>query len=66
MGVSGQPPVLNAAAVSAADWWVFTILVAMVIATIFAFHALVWLLVTNLVDGTLAGSTSDVFCGYPA
>ena len=43
-----------------------TILVAMVIATTFALLAPVWLLAMNLVDGTLAGSTSDVFCGHPA
>ena len=43
-----------------------TILVAMVIVTTFALLALIWLLATNLVDGTLAGSTSDVFCSCPA
>ena len=43
-----------------------TIVVAMVIATILAFLAPVWLLATCLVDSTLAGSTSDVFCSCSA
>ena len=43
-----------------------TISVTIVIATIFVLLALVQLLATHLVDGTLARSTSDVFCSHPA
>ena len=41
-------------------------MVTIVIATIFAFLALAWLSAPHVVDSTLAGSTSDVFCSHSA